>query len=114
MSNPKTKTQQNHVDGSNNNGGSAVQKKNVFVRIVNAGRKKYLQFKSTKIGRFVIGGTKVLAGGAVLYETFKAGQRSVKPTVIAIEAGEVEEPETDAPMDETEAEEAEDEIVEEA
>ena len=110
MSEKKNQTRK-PVDG-NNEGSKAPAKKNVFVRIVNAGKRKYLEFKATKVGRIVIGGAKLTAGGVVLYETFKAGQRSVKPTVVAITSGD--EPETDdAPVEEPEETEEVDEPVDE-
>ena len=85
--------------------------KGFFQRLHDGVRKKVILIKSTKGGRACI---RILEGTAIglgLYRSYKAGQRSVKPITVYVDSGaaeatEAEEPNDEAPVDETEAEKA--------
>ena len=63
----------------------------------------YNNFKSTKVGRWVVRGGKVVAGVGALYGAFKAGQHSMMaPDTVCIEGGDVQEEEDQ--VEETEEE----------
>ena len=75
---------------ANGTGTTEQPKKGVIMRFVDGVHKKYLQFRATKAGRWVVRGVKVGTGVAVVYEAYKCGQKHPEPQYILTE-GEIEE-----------------------
>lgn len=75
-------------------------KKGVIMRTIDCIHRKYLSFRATTAGRWIIRGTKAGATGLALYETYKLGQKhapvtlymDVKTEEAAAEETPVEEP----------------------
>lgn len=75
------------------------EKKGLLTRIYDGYQKTKAKVMSTKTGRIVVRGLKVVGAGAGLYGAYKMGAKSVKPTTVAIESG-VQEEEPEPPVEE--------------
>ena len=82
-------------------------KKGLLARVYDKAQKLIVTVKSTKSGRAVIRIAKGSAVGLGLYGAYRAGKRSVRPTVVTVTPIEQEpvEEETEAPVEEEPAEE---------
>lgn len=66
-------------------------KKGIVAKLIDGCQRKIIQIKATKAGRIVIRVSKAAAVGGLGYITYRAGQRSAKPTTVYIESGCSEE-----------------------
>ena len=83
-----------------------AKKENILVRARRTLHRKYLQFKATPVGRWVVRGGKVAEGVLAVYGLYEfIDKRKPEETEAVITCGEiVDEPETE-PMEEEPAEE---------
>ena len=103
-----------NIPANQNNGGNAPAQDNGAKEkkpgLLAKARKAYDKAMSHRWVRNVVGGLKIAGVGTGLFLSYKAGAKSVKPTVVYVREGVTEEPETVEP--ETQEESAEDEAQE--
>lgn len=107
MSNPNTENRNPApANGNGGNGSTKTEKKNIFVRAYDGGKKVLIKIKGTRGGRAMIKVGKFAVAGLGLYEAYRFGQKSVKPTTVYITEGvaESESAEEETPVEETEEE----------
>jgi len=89
---------------ANGTGTTDQPKQGIIMRVINGVHTKYLQFRATKVGRWVVRGGKVAIGVGALYEAYKCGQKHPEPQQYVLTEGEIEE---DIPVEEPAEEENE-------